>query len=85
MVFTIERKLALKQSEDKFAGEKKGPFDRKSKVENPSVLAKRVDLNPVAKNLSKKNFSPHFKLIKIYYIPTILYGGIAQVVRAQHS
>ena len=57
VVFTIERKLALKNQKVNLLEKKKVLLIENQRVENPSVLAKRVDLNPVAKNLSKKNFS----------------------------
>ena len=57
VVFTIERKLVLKNRKVNLQEKKKVLLIENQKVENSLFLAKRVDLNLVAKNLLKKNFS----------------------------
>jgi len=52
--FHDRKKASFEKSEGKFAGEKKVLLIENQRVENPSVLAKRVDLNPVAKTFQKK-------------------------------
>ena len=55
--FTIEKKLVLKNRKVNSQEKRRVLLIENQRVENPSVLAKRVDLNLVAKNLLKKNFS----------------------------
>ena len=57
VVFTIEKKLVLKNRKVNSQEKRRVLLIENQRVENPLVLVKRVDLNLVAKNLLKKNFS----------------------------